>query len=268
MRGQFLILALLALTLPACGSAKDNSSQPHNNASQLGGAEQVTSQGRQQKGSSAKAPATSPASEAATKKAVAAARVYPAAVKLKTASGAGIGAVVLPDTRNESRASAEAQKLAKLGVTTIVVNGPTNAPTDPTAFERAVGEARLAVETLRRRPGIDPNRVGLVGEGVGAHVGAVAMGRAPRSVAAAVLADIGGVVVPRKSYAPEHWLRRALGVDLLFQRDVAERAMTRREVKRLMLASPPGTLMQQYKSLGADAEAARDQWIRDHLIAR
>jgi pimeloyl-ACP methyl ester carboxylesterase len=174
----------------------------------------------------------------------------------------------LPDTGNEARAAAEAQKLAKLGVTAMVVNSPANVPTQAVAFEQAVAAAAAAVDTLRKRPGIDPLRVGLVGEGVGAHVGAVTMGRAPRTVAAAVLADIGGVVVPSKAFAPEHWLERAQGTDLLFQRHLAKRGMTTAEVQRLILASPPGTLMEQYKQLGASAETSRDKWIRDHLVAR
>jgi hypothetical protein len=54
---------------------------------------------------------------------------------------------------------------------------------------------------------------------------------------------------------------------LLFQRDLAKRAMTEAEVKRLVIASPPGTLMEQYDDLGAAAEAARDDWMKIKLLS-
>lgn len=197
-----------------------------------------------------------------------AATTHPAAAKVKTTNGKGIGVVLLPDTGDQTRAAAEAKMLGALGVTALVVPGPATAPSDRAAFEQSVHAAQLAIAKLREQNGVDPDRVGLIGEGVGAHIGAVAMGRRPRSVAAAVLADIGGVVVPSPSFAPDRWLRRALGTDVLFQRDTAKRAMTAAEMKRLLLAAPPGTLMEQYKTLDAQAESERDTWMRDHLIAR
>jgi pimeloyl-ACP methyl ester carboxylesterase len=186
---------------------------------------------------------------------------------LKTTSHKAPAVVLLPDTGNAAAANAEAQMLAKLGVGALVVRGPADAPTQAAAFDAAVAEALAAVKKLRAQPGVDPHRIGIVGEGVGAHVGAVAIGRAPTSVGAAVLADIGGVVVPSPKFAPERWLRRAVGIQLLFQRDTAKRAMTTTEVKDLMATAPPGTLMEQYKSLGAAAQTSRDAWIRQKLLA-
>jgi dienelactone hydrolase len=175
--------------------------------------------------------------------------------------------VLLPDTGGEASAEAEARKLAQLGVASIIVEAPRSAPTRARAFDDMVTAVQLALAKLRKRPDVDPRRVGFIGEGVGAHVGAVALGREEGSVAAAVLADIGGVVVPSPKYAPERWLERASGTQLLFQRDSAARAMTQAEVKQLLLAAPPGTLMEQYDDLGAQAEAVRDSWMKLKLLA-
>jgi dienelactone hydrolase len=186
---------------------------------------------------------------------------------VKTHSGKAPAVVLLPDTGNAGSANAEAARLAQIGVGALVVAGPRSAPTQANAFDSAVAQALAAVKKLRSEPGVDPQRVGIVGEGVGAHVGAVAIGRDPASITAAVLADIGGTVVPSPRFAPDRWLRRAVGIQLLFQRDEATRAMTSPEIKKLMLASPPGTIMQQYKDLGTAAQTARDAWIKQKLLA-
>jgi pimeloyl-ACP methyl ester carboxylesterase len=186
---------------------------------------------------------------------------------VKTQSGKAPAVVLLPDTGNAGSPNAEAARLAQLGVGALVVAGPASAPTQANTFDGAVGQALAAVKKLRSEPGVDPHRVGIVGEGVGAHVGAVVIGREPAAITAAVLADIGGTVVPSPSFAPDRWLRRAVGIQLLFQRDEAKRAMTPAEIEKLMLVAPPGTIMQQYKDLGTAAQIARDAWIRQKLLA-
>ena len=223
MRGRFALLALVALALPACGSASSD------------------------KSGAVVADTTSP----------------PA----KVASGKAPGVVLLPDTGNEAGATAEAKKLSKLGITAVVVKGAASAPREVKAFEAAVTEAQRAVADLKKQPGVDPNRIGMIGEGVGAHVGAVVAGRKPGSILAAALADIGGVVVPAKKYAPAPWLERATGIRVLLQRDLGARAMTEEELAELIDVSPPGTVMEQYDDLGAAAQRARDRWLQDQLVS-
>jgi hypothetical protein len=185
---------------------------------------------------------------------------------VKTTNGRTPGIVLLPDVGAAARAKGEAAALAARGFATIVVDGPATVPTKPVEFQRAVKQARLAIDQLRSKSGIDAARIGVIGEGVGAHVAAVAIGGASRPVAAAVLADVGGVVVPSGEFAPAKWLAHARGTEVLFQRDLGERAMTQAEVKRLLLASPLGTVMHNFKKLGAGAQKDRANWLAAQLI--
>jgi hypothetical protein len=150
----------------------------------------------------------------------------------------------LPNAEDMGRARGEAAKLSRLRIGSIIVPSPAAPPTRPGAFDSAVAGALLAVKTLQRRDDVDPHRIGIIREGVRAHIGAVAMGREPTAITAAAFAEIGG--------------RRGNGT----------RAMTRAELKRLMFAAPPGTLLEQDDQLGPSAEAARDRWIRSELLAR
>lgn len=250
MQTRLVITLLAAATLAACGS--DSGPKPEAQNIPLAGeqSQQVTPG------------ATKPAAP------VVKGAFVPAAVRPKTRSGKGPAVVLLPDTGNgrTTDANREAGKLSKLGVAALVVAGPPDAPKDAAAFDLAVSEALAAVHHLKKQPGVDPNRIGIVGEGVGAHIGAVAIGREPSAISAAALADIGGIVVPSPTFAPDRWLRRATGLKVLFQRDLAKRAMTPAEVKKLMVVSPPGTLMEQYKDLGDSAELSRDTWIKRQLL--
>jgi dienelactone hydrolase len=255
MRNRLIVTALLASTLSACGSGSSNNTTTVALSTTTTASTAVEAAPTKTTATKKPTPAKLEASWVAPQK------------RLKTTSGKGPAVVLLPDTGNRGGADAEAQKLAKLGVGALVVVGPSAAPTQVTAFNQAVTETLLAVKKLRSTPGVDPDEIGIVGEGVGAHVGAVAIGRDPTAISAAVLADIGGVVVPSPKFAPDRWLRRAEGIQLLFQRDQATRAMTKAEITKLMLAAPPGTLMEQYDKLGAQAQAARDSWIRQKLLA-
>lgn len=267
MRGRRMITALLACAaVTACGSGSDKDvSKPSSGHAVVSPTaatpipdEKATSDG----------PDLSVAKKARAKPSVVRATYVGPSKHLATKSGKDPAVVLLPDTANQAAASAEAKKLAALGIGAFVVVGPPATPAKPTDFNRAVDTALAAVQMLRQRADVDPYRIGFIGEGVGAHVGAVAIGRAPDAIAAAVLADIGGVVVPSAKFAPERWLSRAGGgLQLLFQRDLGKRAMTTAEIKRLMLAAPPGTLMEQYNDLGTAAEASRDSWIKKKLLA-
>jgi pimeloyl-ACP methyl ester carboxylesterase len=255
MRFRFLALTLVPLALAACGGGDDAASvQP---------ASTTATRSATQKQAQAAASKQQPGGAGT----IAAPGYLAPAVKLKTPSGKVPAVVLLPDTGNRAGAAAEGKKLAQLGIASIVVPSPANVPDQAEAFNKAVAQAQVAIALLGKRHNVDRNRIGLIGEGVGAHVGAVAIGRNPRAVAAAVLADIGGVVVPSPKFAPERWLKRAGGIQLLFQRDLARRAMTDAEVRRLVIASPPGTLMEQYEKLGDQAQAARDDWMKIKLLS-
>jgi hypothetical protein len=258
MRNRLIATVLLASSLSACGGSSSKTTSIAL-SSPAGSSGTQTTQ-------NAATSTTSVTARRATPAKVEASWVAPQR-KLKTTSGKSPAVVLLPDTGKTGGADAEAQSLAKLGVGALVVVGPSAAPTQATAFNQAVSETLLAVKKLRAMPGVDPHQIGIVGEGVGAHVGAVAIGRDPTAISAAVLADIGGVVVPSPKFAPDRWLSRAEGIQLLLQRDTAKRAMTQAEVTRLMNAAPPGTLMEDFKNLGPAAQAARDGWIKQKLLA-
>ncbi|HET9025630.1 MAG TPA: hypothetical protein VFN64_13725 [Burkholderiaceae bacterium] len=258
MRGRFILLMTLVLALSACG----DSSSSNKTAS---GAKQASDDAATTL-PPAKAPITKPPKHVSPRAAAAVAdATYVAATGNTKAKAPAV--VLLPDTGAKTLAEKEAGRLAQLGVASIVVEGPAAAPKNARAFDDAVTAVRLALAKLRKRPDVDPERIGFIGEGVGAHVGAVVLGHEKGAVPAAVLANIGGEVVPSRVYAPARWLERANGTHLLFQRDSAKRAMTQAEIRRLLLAAPPGTIMQQYKRLGANAQVARDGWIKSQLLA-
>jgi hypothetical protein len=261
MRGQLFVTALLAVAVTACGSG----SHSNKNADLIGNS--VVANGGEATGvvENPAPPNAGKSKQVAQPLVVKPTYVKPTAHATKSRKAPAV--VLLPDTADRASADNEANKLAKIGIGAFVVAAPASAPTDPTAFDRVVGTALKAVKMLRRRNDVDRRRIGFIGEGVGAHVGAVAIGRDPDSITAAVLADIGGVVVPSSDFAPERWLEKAHGTQLLFQRDTAKRAMTDAEVKRLLTASPPGTLMEQYKVLGSSAQLSRDKWIKRTLLA-
>src|SRR4051794_6315363 len=256
MRPGIPVVVLAAVALSACGGHNSHStSSPASATDAAQPASTSAAAGTTAKSAASTSPAASP-------------RPYIApGIHVKTSSGKSPAVVVLPDIGNSSGAKAEAQKLASLGVGAVVVPTPQSAPTSAAAFKAAVRDAVAAITQLRRQPGVDPNRIGVLGEGVGAHIGAVALGHAPNTVLAAVLADIGGTVVPSRTFAPARWLERARGTHVLLQRDKGARAMTPTELKRLLLAAPPGTLMEQYNDLGAAAQNARDSWLKSILVA-
>ena len=263
---RYLPLILVTLALAACGGDSNDGAKTTAAATQSAStAGQSTTDG----GSGTATTTTTPTTETAAEVAPLPKPVYnPAAAKLKTKSGKGGAVVLLPDTGDKAAATAEATRLAKLGLASLVLAGPATAPTSAAEYRQALAQARKAVQTLRKRSDIDPIRVGIIGEGVGAQIAAMAAGSAPRTVAAMVLSDLGGRKLPAANLAPERFLEKAFGTDVLFQRDLSNTALTNEEVKRLVLSAPPGTLMQQYKQLNAGSQVERDKWMRDHLAAR
>jgi pimeloyl-ACP methyl ester carboxylesterase len=267
MLSRTLVVVAAAAALSSCGGSSDSNDSvttiPQANVSAPGTQQaRATPQGTAAKSRSSKAGGSTTIGSGPSQDGSYLHPFTPA----KTSNGKTPAVVLVPESGNKSGASAEAERLAALGVAAMVVASPADAPKDPAAFNRAVAAASRAVGELRRRPGIDPYRVGMIGEGVGAHIAAVAIGRKPGSVSAAVLADIGGVVVPSRRFAPERWLARARETDVMFQRDLGQRAMTSGEIRRLLLAAPPGTLVQNYKDLGVAAQTARDRWLKARLI--
>ena len=274
MRPLLLTFALLATSLAACGGSSGGSTTQ--GAATFGTSTSATpAQVTSTSSTAATSSGTSTSSSAAAKspgKAAEApvavhARYVAPATTLKTANGKVPAVLLLPDAGKTAAANAEASKLSKLGLGALVVAAPSVAPTQAAAFESAVAQTLAAIKQLRSESGIDPSKVGIVGEGIGAHVGAVAIGRAPTAISAAVLANLGGAVGPSPKYAPEFWLHRAGDVALLFQRDTTAEAMTAAQAKRLIISAPPGTLMEDYKQLGSAAETSRDTWLKQRLLA-
>lgn len=272
-------MAFVAVSLSACGNESSDSktTKPASDGQQVGvGVGQSKSSDDKKAGAkksagvvtAARVGSAKPSADVAKARAAVAAGSYvPPAKRVKTSSGKAPAVVLLPDTGDNASATAEAKKLAKLGIGALVVEGPSSAPKEPDAFETAVSTVQLAVADLKTRDGIDPHRIGLIGEGVGAHVGTVVAGRDPGLISAAALADIGGTVVPSPAYAPYRWLEKAAGIRILFQRDLGARAMTEEEIVKLIDVAPPGTLMEQYNQLGSAAERARDRWIANLLVS-
>ena len=276
MRHGLAAVALVTLSLSACGdeATDSNTTNPVGDGQQVavGVGKTKSATGAAKKKATAVtaaqvAKAKAEATVAKARAAVAAGTYVPPARKVKTSSGLAPAVVVLPDTGQKAAATSEARKLSDLGIGALVVEGPASAPRQQEAFETAVSAVHVAVAELKKRNGIDPHRIGLIGEGVGAHVGAVVAGRDPGLIAAAALADIGGTVVPSPVYAPSKWLEKAAGIRILFQRDLGARAMTEEELIKLIDVAPPGTLMEQYNELGPAAERARDRWIQDLLVS-
>src|SRR4051812_23367847 len=114
MLGRLALLGLLATTALVAGCG-DSSSQK-NTPKPVNGAAQVNAKAETGKSRTYFAPAT----------------------KLKISSGLAPAVVLLPDTGGKATATSEAQKLAKIGFGSLVVEGPATAPKDVKAFETAV----------------------------------------------------------------------------------------------------------------------------------
>jgi dienelactone hydrolase len=150
--------------------------------------------------------------------------------------------------------------------------------------ERDVIAVRRAIDLLRRRPDVDPNRIGFVGWSAGARTGAILAGvehrlrtlvlmsagaspislysrRAPRSLRPALRRDLGSV-------DPLRYIRRAKGSGLLLQDGRNDTVVPRSALLTLSGDAPSDTTVRFYNAGHAlNSAAYRDQlaWLSDKL---
>lgn len=265
MRGRLFTTVLLASALAACGSDSHNTANPPRVAQVGANAAAVTT------------PAAAPHAKKQVQIKKTARTTHQAlrpthgyvspAVRLKTTSGKAPAVVILANAGEAASAQAEAQALGRLGVAALVVRGRAPAQSSSSGIEVEVARLLAGISKLAKEPGIDKTRIGVVAEGPAAHAGAVAVGRAPDAITAAVLIDVGGPTVSNR-YTPERWLSRAPATRVLLQQqDASPDALTRAEITRLMVAAPPGTLLQHYRKLNGQARVARDTWLKNTLLS-
>jgi dienelactone hydrolase len=154
-------------------------------------------------------------------------------------------------------------------------------------FVADVVAVRRAVDLLRRRPDVDPGRIGLVGWSYGARVGAVLAGVEPR-IRCFVL--ISGGATPVSAYVaqapaalraevrrtltaidPLRWIARARRSSILLQDGRKDTVVPRAALLALTKAAPKGTVLRWYPAgHGLTIAAYRDQleWLARRLSIR
>jgi dienelactone hydrolase len=162
-------------------------------------------------------------------------------------------------------AMVEASRLARQGVASLVLAGAYRPTRDGAEFAAYVDQVRGVIADLRKRADVDRNRIALLGEGTGARVAAVVLGKERGTLRGAVLADLGAAGGGGGKFAPERWLGRSPGSPVMLQRSADRDRTTDAQIKQLVLAAPPGTLVYEYKGLDAQAQAERDRWLRNAL---
>jgi dienelactone hydrolase len=270
MRGRLIIAALLALALHGCGSGEsnDSSGSPGNaQQQQVAGPAAGTSAGGK---AAAQAAVGESGSTEKPDGADADAGIAPAPAAstfVPSAKGGGAPAVLFVHdlAGGEGDALDEAKGLAGKGVASMVLHGAYGPTQDPAEFAAQVAELRATLAELRKRPGVDPNRIALVGEGTGARVAAVVLGQERGALRGAVLADLGAAGGGIGRFAPQRWLSKARPSLVMLQRSTALDRTTDEQLQQLLLAAPPGTLVHDYKKLDAKARAERDTWLRKVL---
>jgi dienelactone hydrolase len=150
--------------------------------------------------------------------------------------------------------------------------------------ERDVVAIRRAVDLLRSRPDVDPNRIGFVGWSAGARTGAILAGVEPRL---RTLVLMSGGAVPVQVYTrrapkklkktighylhivdPLHYLRQARGSTLLLQDGRDDQDVPRSALASFANAAPAGTTIRWYNADHPLNDAAyRDQleWLAQKL---
>jgi dienelactone hydrolase len=153
--------------------------------------------------------------------------------------------------------------------------------------ERDVISVRRAIDLLRRRPDVDPSRIGYVGWSAGARTGAILAGVEPR-LRTLVLMSAGSS--PISSYTvrapaslrptirrylpivdPLRYVRRANSSTLLLQDGRRDQIVPRSALEALIGAAPAGTTVRWYNAdHGLNANAYRDQltWLAQKLGLR
>jgi len=266
MRGRFIIAALLVLALHGCGSGDSSSTETP------AGAQKVAIHGTTVAGRDvAETPAEKPSgtesgSEPATAREAPAGGPPPSTFVPAASKGRAPAVLFVHDLAGAGgRALAEARRLARNGIASLVLTGAHGASPSARAFAADVAKVQAAIEAMRRRDDVDPNRIALIGEGNGARLAAVVLGRARGALRGAVLADLGVAGGGGGKFAPQRWLARAGGASVLLQRSTSRDRTTDAELKELLLAAPPGTNVYSYKTLGSSAQAQRDEWLRGLL---
>src|SRR4051794_39884443 len=263
MRGRLLITALFVFALHGCGSGDTNSSsgtppaQPQPQAAVPAAAARP---------SVAAAPKPAPKPKATETLHVMA--VTPPATRFVPAAKSGRApAVVFVDdlAAGKDEAMVEASRLAQQGVASLVLAGAYRPTRDAAKFGSYVDQVRGVIADLRKRPDVEPDRIALLGEGTGARVAAVVLGKEHGALRGAVLADLGTAAGGRGTFAPQRWLGRSPGSQVMLQRSADDDRTTDAQIKQLVLAAPPGTLVYEYPRLDAKAQAERDRWLRNVL---
>ena len=263
MRGRLIITALLALALHGCGSGDSSNTETPAGAQKVAVPSTTVAAGKD----AAKPPAESPpASDQAAKPAAGADGAAAATFVRAKGSGRAPAVVFVRDLASGAgEAMAEAKRLARKGVASLVLTGEHGATPDAAAFAADVKQVAAAIAVLRKRPDVDPDRIALVGEGNGARVAAVILGEEGGRLRGAVLADLGAAGGGAGKYAPQRWLEKARGSMVMLQRSASTERTTDEQLKELLLAAPPGTLVYDYKELDLAAQTARERWLRKVL---
>jgi dienelactone hydrolase len=137
---------------------------------------------------------------------------------------------------------------------------------------------RRGIDLLRRRPDVDPSRIGYVGWSAGARTGAIVAGVEPRLRTVVLMS---GGATPISSYAgrapaalrpairrylgavdPLRYLPRATGSALLLQDGRRDQIVPRSALDALAHAAPTGTTVRWYDAdHGLNANAYHDQLV-------
>lgn len=144
--------------------------------------------------------------------------------------------------------------------------------------ERDVIAVRRGIDLLRRRPDVDPSRIGYVGWSAGARTGAIVAGVEPRLRTVVLMS---GGATPISSYAarapaslrpairsylgavdPLRYVPRATGSALLLQDGRRDQIVPRSALEALAHAAPNGTTVRWYNGdHGLNAKAYHDQLV-------
>jgi dienelactone hydrolase len=144
--------------------------------------------------------------------------------------------------------------------------------------ERDVIAVRRGIDLLRRRPDVDPSRIGYVGWSAGARTGAIVAGVEPRLRTVVLMS---GGATPISSYAgrapaslrpairrylgavdPLRYVPRATGSTLLLQDGRRDQIVPRSALDALAHAAPTGTTVRWYDAdHGLNAKAYHDQLV-------
>jgi dienelactone hydrolase len=187
--------------------------------------------------------------------------------------------------------------LAGRGAVTLAITAPSSAAEPPaglTALDRLEWErsleirdvvaVRRAVDLLRERADVDPDRLGYVGWSAGARAGAILSGVEQRlkafvliSGGSAPVSDFvkaappelkAGVEQTMSSIDPLRYIARARPGSILLQDGRRDRVIPRKALEALIAAAPDGSEVHWYDAdhaLGPVAYSDHMQWLADRL---